>query len=427
MQHIASYANLQARAKQYLPAGGFGNFDPSIFIAKGEGAYVYDSEGNRYIDFLIGSGPMILGHGHPEVVEAVKEQVSKGMTFFANNPEGIALAEEICRAVPCAEQIRYVSAGGEADMYAMRLARAYRGRSKILKFEGGYHGMCAEAQMSLAPEKMVNFPQAVPDSAGIPASVEADMLIAPFNDLEFVKSLIAEYQDELAAIIVEPLQRIIPPVPGFLEGLRSLCDETGILLIFDEVVTGFRFAYEGAQSHYGVIPDIATFGKIIGGGLPLAAIASSKEIMAHFDKAAVGADSWLMQLGTLSGNPVASVAGLKTMEILRRPGTYDRLYDLGETIMGIIETHCDAAGVAHQIVGQPTLFDVLFCDHDVRHYRDVKAADARKNALFNKRLRQEGIFKSAGKIYPHLALSDDDLEQTDRAIKAAIDDVAQSA
>ena len=426
MQNSASLAALQARAKQVMPAGGFGNFDPSIFITKGEGAYVFDSEGNRYIDFLIGSGPMILGHGHEEVVDVVKEQVSKGMTFFANNPEGIALAEEICRAVPCAEQIRYVSAGGEADMYAMRLARAYRGRSKILKFEGGYHGMCAEAQMSLAPEKMVNFPQAVPDSAGIPASVEADMLIAPFNDLDFVKSLVAEYQDELAAIIVEPLQRIIPPQPGFLEGLRALCDETGILLIFDEVVTGFRFAYEGAQSHYGVIPDIATFGKIIGGGFPLAAIASSAEIMAHFDKASVGAEGWLMQLGTLSGNPVASVAGLKTLEILRRPGTYEKLYDLGETIMGMIETHCDEAGIAHQIVGQPTLFDVLFCEHDVRNYRDVKAADAAKNAIFNKRLRQEGIFKSAGKIYPHLALCDDDLEQTDKAIKAAIGDVAQS-
>ena len=253
------------------------------------------------------------------------------------------------------------------------------------------------------------------------------MLIAPFNDIEFVKSLVAEYEDELAAIIVEPLQRIIPPQPGFLEGLRALCDETGILLIFDEVVTGFRFAYEGAQSHYGVIPDLATFGKIIGGGFPLAAIAGPKHIMAHFDKAAVGADGWLMQLGTLSGNPVASVAGLKTLEILRRPGTYERLYDLGETIMGMIETHCDEAGVAHQIVGQPTLFDVLFCEHDVRHYRDVKAADAGKNAIFNKRLRQEGIFKSAGKIYPHLALSDDDLEQTDKAIKAAIGDVAQSA
>ena len=177
--------SLRDRAAQVLPAGGFGNFDPSIFIERGDGGYVYDSEGKAYVDYLIGSGPMLLGHGHPEVIEAVQEQLGKGMTFFANNSQGLALAEEICAAVPCAEQLRYVSAGGEADMYAMRLARAYRGKSKILKFEGGYHGMCAEAQMSLAPAKQVNFPQAVPDSAGIPASVEADMLIAPFNDLSF--------------------------------------------------------------------------------------------------------------------------------------------------------------------------------------------------------------------------------------------------
>ncbi len=425
MSHISSsLADLKSRAQTVLPAGGFGNFDPSIFITGGEGAHVFDSEGNRYVDYLIGSGPMVLGHGHPEVVEAVKEQVGKGMTFFANNPDGLALAEEICRAVPCAEQIRYVSAGGEADMYAMRLARAYRGKSKILKFEGGYHGMCAEAQMSLAPERMVNFPQAVPDSAGIPASVEADMLVAPFNDLAFVRSLVAEYEDDLAAIIVEPLQRIIPPVPGFLEGLRTICDETGILLIFDEVVTGFRFAYEGAQAHYGVTPDLATFGKIIGGGFPLAAIAGPKHIMAHFDKSAVGAEGWLMQLGTLSGNPVASIAGLKTMEILRREGAYERLYELGETLMGMVETHLDAAGVAHQIVGQPTLFDVLFCDHDVRNYRDVKAADAKSNMVFNKALRANGIFKSPGKFYPCLALTDDDLEVTDKAIYRAAQEVA---
>lgn len=415
---------LHTRAKSVLPAGGFGNFDPSIFIERGEGAFVYDSEGNRYVDYLIGSGPMLLGHGNEEVVEAVREQVGKGMTFFANNEKGLELAEEICRAVPCAQQLRYVSAGGEADMYAMRLARAYRGKSKILKFEGGYHGMCAEAQMSLAPEKQVNFPQAVPDSAGIPSSVEADMLIAPFNDLAFVESLVSEYEDDLAAIIVEPLQRIIPPAPGFLEGLRALCDKTGILLIFDEVVTGFRFSYEGAQGHYGVTPDLATFGKVIGGGFPLAAIVGPAEIMKHFDKAAVGSAGFLMQLGTLSGNPVASVAGLKTLEILRRDGAYDHLYQIGNQLMDMVTNTLNGEGIAHRIVGQPTLFDVQFCDHDIRDYRDVKAADASKNAAFNKVLRANGIFKSAGKLYPHLAITDEHLEITQNALTKAARHVA---
>lgn len=250
------------------------------------------------------------------------------------------------------------------------------------------------------------------------------MLIAPYNDLAFVESLVAEQGDDVAAIIVEPLQRIIPPVPGFLEGLRAICDKTGILLIFDEVVTGFRFAYDGAQGHYGVTPDIATFGKVIGGGFPLAAIVGPREIMKHFDKAQVGEAGFLMQLGTLSGNPVASVAGLKTLEILRREGTYDRLYDLGNRLMSMVSGALDKRGIAHQIVGNPTLFDVQFCSHEVRDYRDVKAADAQKNALFNKVLRDHGIFKSAGKIYPHLALDEEHLSLTETALDFAAEQVA---
>ena len=253
---------------------------------------------------------MLLGHGHPEVLEAVAEQLPRGTTFFANNARGVELAEAISEAVPCAERVRFLTSGGEADMYAIRLARAFTGREKIVKFEGGYHGMSAEAQMSLAPARLANFPQAVPDSAGIPGSVAAEVLIAPFNDPEYVSSLLAEAGSQIAAIIVEPLQRIIPPDPGFLEALRAESNRYGVLLIFDEIVTGFRLAYGGAQEAYGVVPDICTLGKVIGGGFPLAAVAGRTEIMAHFDKEAVGSDRWLMQIGTLSGNPVATVAGL---------------------------------------------------------------------------------------------------------------------
>jgi glutamate-1-semialdehyde 2,1-aminomutase len=347
------------------------------------------------------------------------EQLPRGMTFFANNAAGIELAEEICRAVPCAEQLRYVSTGGEADMYAMRLARAFTGRDKILKFEGGYHGMSAEAQMSLAPARLVNFPQAVPDSAGIPEAVRDGVLVAPFNDAGFVRSLISEHSGQIAGIIVEPLQRLIPPAPGFLETLRTECDRHGIVLIFDEIVTGFRFAYGGAQELYGVTPDICTLGKIIGGGFPLAAIAGRADIMAHFDKAKVGQDGFLMQLGTLSGNPVAAVAGLKTLEILRRPGAYEGLRQTGQTLMQLIGTHLAEAGIAHQIVGDPTLFDVIFSDRPVRDYRDVLQADAGRNAAFNKALRGAGVFKSPGKLYPSLAIDDQDLEWTDRAVREA--------
>ena len=408
-----------SRAGAVLPAAGFGNFDADFVIREGKGSRVWDEDGNEYIDFLIGSGPMILGHCHPEVVEAVQEQITKGFTFFANNARGIELAEEICGAVACADQIRFVSTGSEADMYAMRLARAHTGRDKILKFEGGYHGMSAEGQMSLSPTKMMNFPVAVPDSAGIPEAVRDEMLVAPFNDIDFFRSLMAERGDEIAAVIVEPMQRIIPPAPGFLEVLREECTKYGAVLIFDEVVTGFRFAYGGAQEVYGVTPDVCTLGKIIGGGFPLAVIAGKSDIMAHFDASKVGKDKSLMQIGTLSGNPVASVAGLKTMEILRRDGQYERLRAVGQTIIDAIDQHLDAAGHAHHVAGVPVLFDIVFAEGPVRNYRDVQKGDTDKLMRFNALLREQGIFKSPTKFYPSLALTDEDVEKTVDAIAYA--------
>ena len=412
-------SDLIARAKKVLPGGGFGNFDPGMIIRAGKGSRVWDMDGNEYIDYLIGSGPMMLGHGHPEVLDAVHEQLDKGMTFFANNPHGIELAEEICNAMACAEQVRFVSTGGEADMYAMRLARAFTGRDKIVKFDGGYHGMSAEAQMSLAPENLVNFPVAVPDSAGIPDGVRDEMLIAPYNDLEFASSLLNEHATDIAAIIVEPLQRIIPPVLGFLQGLRDLCNKHGIVLIFDEVVTGFRLAYGGAQELYGVTPDLCTLGKVIGGGFPLAAIAGNADMMKHFDKSQVDADAYLMQIGTLSGNPIAAVAGLKTMEILRRPGQYEKLFAAGDMITGAINKHLGDAGHAHCVSGHASLFDTIFTDMRLYNYRDVTQGDTQKAAAFNEGLRRRGIFKSPGKMYMSLALTSDDLDQTVNAIEEA--------
>lgn len=419
MQKLTSQADWIARARAVLPAGGFGNFDPGIVIARGEGSRVWDEDGNEYIDYLIGSGPMLLGHGHPEVMEAVLEQLPKGMTFFANNAKGIELAEAITDAVPCCEHVRFVASGGEADMYAIRLARAYTGRDKILKFEGGYHGMSAEAQMSLAPEARVNFPQAVPDSAGIPQGVADQMLIAPFNDLGAVEALLTEHND-VAAIIVEPLQRIISAEPGYLQGLRDLCDKHSVLLIFDEIVTGFRLAYGGAQERYGVTPDICTLGKIIGGGFPLAALGASAEIMQHFDKSIVGGDKWLMQLGTLSGNPIAAAAGLKTMGILRREGSYDRLRAIGKTLQDMQSDALSAADIPHQICGDETLFDIFFTTGTCRDYRTAKHDDPTRSATYNNTLRRHGIFKSPGKLYPSLAISEMDIELTRKAVRMAV-------
>ncbi|UWQ17055.1 aspartate aminotransferase family protein [Jannaschia sp. M317] len=419
MQKLTSQSEWITRAKAVLPAGGFGNFDPGIVIAKGHGSRVWDEDGKEYIDYLIGSGPMLLGHGHPEVMEAVLEQLPKGMTFFANNAKGVELAEAIVDAVPCCEQVRFVASGGEADMYAIRLARAYTGRNKILKFEGGYHGMSAEAQMSLAPLARVNFPQAVPDSAGIPQGVADQMLIAPYNDLAAVEALLNEHKD-VAAIIAEPLQRIIPAEPGYLQGLRDLCDRHSVMLIFDEIVTGFRLAYGGAQERYGVTPDICTLGKIIGGGFPLAALGASTEIMQHFDKSIVGSDKWLMQLGTLSGNPVAAAAGLKTMEVLRRPGSYERLRTIGRSLQDMQRDALSEAGIAHQICGDETLFDIFFTETACRDYRSAKHDDPAQNATYNTVLRKHGVFKSPGKLYPSLAITEADLEQTRFAVLEAV-------
>ncbi|MBU8544912.1 MULTISPECIES: aspartate aminotransferase family protein [Roseomonadaceae] len=411
---------LMARARRVLPAGGFGNFPADVILERGSGGRVWDVAGREYVDFLLGSGPMFIGHCHPEVTEAVQEQLGRGTTFFANNEHGIALAEAIVEAVPCAEQLRFVGSGTEADLYAMRLARAFRRRDKILKFEGGYHGMSDYGLMSLAPQHLANFPQPVPDSAGIPKSVADDVLVAPFNDLAAVTRLVEAQGESIAGIIVEPLQRLIPPAPGFLEGLRALCTKHGLVLIFDEVVTGFRFAYGGAQELYGVTPDLCTLGKTIGGGFPLAAVAGRAEIMAHFDKALVGDDGFLMQVGTLSGNPVAAVAGLKTLEILRRPGTYEAVFATGRAIMAGLSAQIAKAGIPAQIVGEPTLFDVVYTDGAVRDYRATLRADRAMQAHANRTLRAGGILKGDSKYYVSTAHEARDVEQTLEAFARAM-------
>lgn len=406
-------------AKRVLPAGGFGNFAADVVIREGRGGRVWDESGNEYVDFLLGSGPMFIGHAHPAVTEAVLAQVPRGTTFFANNAGGIRLAEALCDAVPCADKVRFVSSGSEATFYAMRIARAHRGRDKILKFEGGFHGMSDYALMSMAPKRPANFPQAVPDSAGIPAKVRDEMLIAPFNDLETAASLIREYGDELAAVIVEPFQRLVPPQPGFLEGLRALTAERGIPLIFDEVVTGFRFAYGGAQSYYGVTPDLCALGKIIGGGFPLAAIAGRDELMAHFDKERVAEDAFAPQIGTLSGNPVAAVAGLATLDVLRQPGVYEQVFATGRRLMAGLESALTGAGFAVRIVGEPPLFDVVFTDGPVQDYRTTLRGDAALLRRFNALLRERGILKGESKYYVSLAHDEADILHTLAAFKDA--------
>ena len=399
-------------ARRVLPGGSFGNMPAEVILKEGKGGRIWDEAGREYVDFLLGSGPMFVGHAHPEVTAAVQAQVPFGTTFFGNNRHGIALAQAIVDAVPCADQVRFVCSGTEADLYAMRAARAFRKRDKILKFEGGYHGMSDYALVSLAPKNPGNFPRGSVDSAGIPKSVVDEMVVAAFNDIDMVRSLIEEQKDELAGVIVEPFQRLIPPKPGFLQALREVTAEHGIPLIFDEVVTGFRFAYGGAQEYYGVTPDLCTLGKIVGGGFALAAIAGRADIMAHFDRITMNDEDFIFQVGTLSGNPVASVAGLATLEVLKQPGTYEKVFASGRELMGRLQDLVKSAGFKAQVVGEPPLFDILFTDQPIRDYRDTLKADTTILKRFNQLLRARGIMKGESKYYVSLAHTRADIDHT---------------
>jgi glutamate-1-semialdehyde 2,1-aminomutase len=416
----AHETELAAKAGRYLAGGTLGNLMEEVILARGRGSRVWDVSGNEYVDYLLGSGPMLVGHAHPEVVAAVREQLELGSTFFANNEHAILLAEEISKAMPCAEKVRFCSSGTEATLYAMRVARAVRRRDRILKFEGGYHGMHDYAVMSMSPAAPGAFPAPVPDSAGVPEAVASTMLVAPFNDLETTAAIVERHHDELAGVIVEPFQRVLPPRPGFLAGLRELTARYGIPLIFDEVVTSFRFAYGGAQEFYGITPDLCALGKAVGGGFPLTAVAGREELMAHFDRSRVSQDQFIPQVGTLSGNPIATAAGLATARILKRPGTYERMHALGRQLKAALQRICDAAGVPARVVGEGVLFEIYFTDAEITDYRSTLKADRARLGRFIQLLREHGIFRGASKFYLSIVHDEADVRDTIRAFESAI-------
>ena len=410
------------RASKVFPQGNLGNVNYDLILSNGSRSRVWDQNGKEYVDYLLGSGPMIVGHSHPRVNDVVMNQLSKGTTFFITNDLSILLAEEIIDAVACAEKVRFCSTGSEATLYAMRLARAFTKKDKILKFEGGYHGMNDYALMSMYPKSLLEFPVAEPDSAGIPKSVQSEVLVAPFNDLETTKNIVSEHLDDIGGIIVEPLQRLIPPVPGFLQGLRQIADNFEIPLIFDETVTGFRLAYGGAQEFYGVTPDICTLGKAIGGGFPLTAVAGKNQFMENFDKDLADSDSFLPQVGTLSGNPIACAAGLETLSILKEDGTYQKMFEYGDILKSHLEKEFSSAGIECVVQGESVLFDIFFCDAntEIRDYRSTLSADVGMLDKFNRSLLSSGVLKGASKFYFSSVHNDDDLDMTIRAIDKAV-------
>ena len=412
------HQDLLNKAFKYLPGGHLGNINLSrndaIIIEKANGSKVWDTEGKEYIDFLMGSGPMILGHNHPTVRQNVQDSINQGSHFFITNKHAILLAEEINKAMPCAEKIRFTTSGTDANFQAMRLARTFTKKEKILKFEGGFHGTSDYAMMSMAPNKnaLKNFPISTPTVPGIPTSINETMLIAPFNNIDITESIITKYKDELAAIIIEPLQRILPPENNFLEKLRKITNKHNILLIFDEVVTGFRLAYGGAQEKYKTIPDLAAIGKIMAGGYPLAAVCGRKDLMDLFVPSETN-QHYVNQQGTLNGMPVACVAGLATLNELKKPNTYKKLETTGKKLMEGIKSIFEHHNIPIQICGEPTIFDIAFTSEKISDYRSYISSNKNLMDKFNLLLLKNGILKSMPfKFYPSLAHTDEDINKT---------------
>ena len=415
---------LLEKARRYLPGGNGGNLslptELDFLASRGSGSHIFDVSGNEYVDWLMGSGPMVLGHAHPAVTEAVIKAVEDGSTFFATNDKAVELAEELVNAIPCAEQVRYTTSGTDACFNAMRACRAFTGKEKILKFEGGFHGTSDYALMSLTPPPSVEYPQAQASSGGIPKAIEDLMLIAPYNDLATTETIINAHLDDIAAVIVEPVQRVIAPRPGFLQGLRDLTNRHNIPLIFDEVVTSFRLAYGGGQEFYGVTPDLCTVGKIMGGGYPLAAVTGRTDILSVYDRNVSDSDTYVNQIGTLNGNPVACAAGLATLAVMRESETYPKMHGAGAAIRTALIDICNETGIPVQSCGEDAIFDVYFSEQPISNYRDTLSADGAMMTRFNTGLLERGVLKGAQKYYPSAVHSDADIEKTIEAIREVV-------
>ncbi len=406
------------RAQRVIPGGvnspvrafkGVGG--TPVFIQKAQGAYIFDTDGKQYIDYVGSWGPMILGHNHPAILNAVLKTAENGLSFGAPTPLEIDLAELVCQLIPSIEMVRMVSSGTEATMSAIRLARGYTKRDKIIKFEGCYHGH-ADSLLVKAGSGALTLGQ--PNSPGVPADFAKHTLTCTYNDLDSVQQAFAQYPDQIACIIVEPVagnMNCIPPKAGFLQGLRALCDQYGAVFIIDEVMTGFRVALGGAQAYYGVTPDLTCLGKIIGGGMPVGAFGGKKEIMQH-----IAPTGPVYQAGTLSGNPIAMAAGLACLTELKKDGNQQRLNQLTEKLSQGLKALADKHGIPFSVNYVGAMFGLFFTDKtEVSSYQDVMACDTEKFKLFFHKMLEQGVYLAPSAFeagFMSLAHSHEDIDRT---------------
>ena len=415
-------ARLFDEARRFIPGGvnspvramkSVGMPHP-LFIARGDGAHIWDADGNEFVDFVSSWGPMILGWGHPDVVARLHAQIDAGTSFGAPTELEVDLARLICGAVPSVELVRMVNSGTEATMSAVRVARGYTGREKVVKFIGCYHGH-SDGFLAAAGSGVLTL--SLPDSPGVTRGTTADTLLVEYNDLEGLGELFEKRGAEIAALIVEPVagnMGVVPPAPGFLEACRDLCTRHGAVLIFDEVITGFRVGWGGAQERFGVLPDLTTLGKIIGGGLPVGAFGGRREIMET-----VAPLGTTYQAGTLSGNPLAMSAGIATLTALSEPGVYERLEALGRRVAEGLRAAADAAGRPVTINRVGAMLTMFFHDGPVCSFADARHADTDAYAAYWRHMLESGVYLAPSQFESamiSLALSDDDIE---RAASAA--------
>lgn len=406
-----------ARAQKVIPGGvnspvrAFGSVGGNpLFINKGEGAYIWDIDGNRYLDYVGSWGPLIVGHAHPEVVAAIKQAAEQGTSYGAPTEAEILLAEEILKAYPSMDMIRMVNSGTEATMSALRLARGVTGRTKIVKFEGCYHGHSDQLLIKAGSGALT---LGVPDSPGVPKQIAATTISARFNDLEGLREIFERDGEDIACVIIEPVagnMGVVLPEEGFLQGVRRLTEEYGALLIFDEVITGFRIGYGGAQAHFRIDPDLTCLGKIIGGGLPVGAYGGKRRFMEQ-----IAPSGPVYQAGTLSGNPLAMNAGLTTLKILQRPGTYEALTSKTNRLAQGLQQLAEKAGIPVSVNVIGAMFSMFFTDVPVKDYDCARTSDVKRFARYHRGMLEGGIYLGPSQFESVLlstAHTEADIDQT---------------